>query len=84
MENREIDTSLLPDGSRAFYFGSGLGKRRPRDLDVLIVYDSAKCQPRDAYREHLRFIESLEARLSIPVDATLLTAEEERNCSFIR
>ena len=82
MENLSI-TTALPEGSAAFVFGSFLTAAEPSDLDVLLLYDPATCDPRDAYRAHAAFLGAVKRLVSLPVDITLLTHVEAHGCRFL-
>lgn len=73
----------LPRGSKAFIFGSALGKAEPNDLDILIVYDSTVVAPERAYLRHKCFLDNIKGKTSLPTDITLLTRHEERQLKFI-
>ena len=83
METRRIDTSLLPERSTAFVFGSYLTSAVPRDLDLLIIYDIAVCPPSDAYRVHAHFTANLREMAGVPIDLTLLTSTEADRTQFV-
>jgi|SRR5579864_7612613 len=72
----------LPRGSEAYVFGSSLHSASPRDLDILIVYDTKFCAPRDAYAAHEDFIVALRQVSKLDIDLTLLTREEEQGSRF--
>lgn len=82
MENLCIDTKLLPEGSSAFVFGSYLTNTNPRDLDLLIVYDSFLCPADDAFNAHADFVAVLQKTTGIRVHLTLLSVEEENRMQF--
>ena len=82
MESRSIITRL-PEGSRAFAFGSALTTTNPRDFDLLVTYDESACPPNVAHRTHLPFLRELEKITDVRVDMTLLTYHEEKNLQFI-
>ena len=82
METLSI-TTALPERSAAFVFGSFLTARAPSDLDLLLLYDPATCDPRDAYRAHATFLDAVKRLVPIPVDITLLTHVEAYGCRFI-
>ena len=73
----------LPKSSVPYVFGSFLSSSSPRDIDILIVYDPAICNPAQAYDLHLEFADNLERAVGLPVHLTLLAMEEERGCGFI-
>ena len=73
----------LPEGSKAFVFGSVLRDARPKDFDLLVVYDQSLCPPNSAYRLHSSFLRSLEQQMGLTVDMTLLTYREEERSGFI-
>ena len=77
-------TTALPEGSTAFVFGSFLTAPEPSDLDVLLLYDPARCHPKDAYRAHANFLRAVERLVSVPVDVTLLTHMEAHGCQFLK
>lgn len=74
----------LPRGSIAFVFGSVLWSSRPRDFDLLIVYNPSICPSDRAYTEHRRFSTGIEQKMGLRVDMTLLTYDEEKHSSFIQ
>lgn len=77
-------TTALPKGSVAYVFGSSTRKNRyPSDLDILVVYDSEECQPRQAYDMHDAFYSGLCSLIKTTVDLTLLSFDEEKSSSFI-
>lgn len=82
METLSI-TTVLPERSAAFVFGSFLTARAPSDLDLLLLYDPATCDPRDAYRAHATFLDAVKRLVSVPVDVTLLTHVEAYGCRFM-
>jgi hypothetical protein len=67
-----------------YVFGSWLRVQNPRDLDLLLVYDSDKCSDRQiiGLRKSLR--EASPRLTGLPAHITALTIEEEREISFIR
>ena len=76
-------TTALPEGSTAFVFGSFLTAADPSDLDVLVLYDPGKCDPRDAYVAHSTFLDAVKTLVRVPVDLTLLTYMEAHGCRFL-
>ena len=77
-------TTALPEGSVAFIFGSFLTATEPSDLDLLILYDSGRCDPRDAYHVHETFLDAVQRLVSVPIDITLLTHVEAHGCRFLK
>lgn len=73
----------VPEGSALFVFGSALHSGRPNDLDVLIVYDAAVCDPLIAYSYHKGLINDLTVAFGLPVHATLLTYSEAQSTEFV-
>ena len=73
----------MEPGASAFVFGSFLTAAEPSDLDVLLLYDQATCDPRDAYRAHAAFLGAVKRLVSLPVDITLLTHVEAHGCRFL-
>ncbi len=72
-----------PDGAKVFVFGSATRSSRPSDLDVLVVYDSAKL-PADTVRKHMEeFFAGLESATGLKVHSVLLTRSEESQTQFI-
>ena len=57
METPSI-TTVLPEGSLAFVFGSFLRSDAPSDLDVLLLYDPEICDPKEAYCAHTPFVDA--------------------------
>ena len=84
MKNLSIDTKLLPEGSLAFVFGSCLTSTNPRDLDLLIVYDTSFCPADDAYDAHEDVVAVLQEMTGIRVHLTLLTFAEADRMQFRR
>ena len=82
METRSTATAL-PEGSTAFIFGSFLTAAEPSDLDVLLLYDPIRCDPRDAYGAHATFLDAVKRLVPVPVDVTLLTYMEAHGCRFL-
>ncbi len=83
MESLSISTGL-PDGTRVFIFGSfSSGSDAPRDLDVLVVYDSDVVPPEDAFSVFAPLMEELGRKAGLPVDCTLLTVSEEAQVGFV-
>ena len=82
METLSI-TTALPERSLAFVFGSFLTSGAPSDLDVLLLYDPATCDPREAYRAHATVLDAVKRLVRVPVDVTLLTHMEAHGCRFI-
>ena len=76
-------TTALPEGSTAFIFGSYLTAAEPADLDVLVLYDPTTCDPRHAYSAHSNFLEAVRTLVALPVDVTLLSYNEARECRFL-
>jgi predicted nucleotidyltransferase len=76
-------TSSLPEGSKAYVFGSFTRSAEPRDFDLLIVYDSKICAPSKAYKFHEEFLIQLRQQLPLRLDVTLLTQEESCSSRFI-
>lgn len=74
----------LPSGSIAFVFGSVLRSSRPKDFDLLIVYNPTICPSDRAYAAHRQFSSGIEQKMGLRVDMTLLTYEEERHSFFIQ
>lgn len=66
-----------------YIFGSALYSEHPHDIDVALIYDKAHISVEEAiaYRHELG---SLMSRLNdTPIDAILLTLEEEREMEFL-
>lgn len=74
----------LPKGSSAYVFGSALSSSQPRDLDILVVYDSKICSPSKAYAYHEPFLNQLTEMCKVPLDVTLLSNSEEHEVGFIK
>lgn len=76
-------TTALPEGSVAFVFGSFLKETSPSDLDMLILYDPATCDPKEAYHAHETFLDAVRRLVPVPVDITLLSHVEAHGCRFL-
>jgi predicted nucleotidyltransferase len=74
----------LPEGSVVYVFGSFLRMNTASDLDVLVVYDSDVCLPEKAYELHKDFLSDVFLEFGLPVHATLLSVQEERDRDFIQ
>ena len=74
----------LPERSVVYVFGSFLRTKTASDLDVLIIYDPEVCLPEKAYELHKDFLSQIFREFGLPVHATMLSVQEERDRDFIQ
>ena len=63
-------------------FGSALRSQRPRDLDLLCVYDPKRVVPSAAYGQMRLLVRALSDALNTPVDPTILSDSEAVETDF--
>ena len=67
-----------------YCFGSALKTRTPRDIDILIVYDSIRVRVAAVLELRQLLAESFRRTFNVELDICLMSSVEARENSFIR
>lgn len=74
----------MPNWARVFVFGSALHTKRPKDLDLLIVYDSTLCPASHARQNAEHLAATIGQTVGLSPHVVVLSEKEDKNISFIR
>jgi predicted nucleotidyltransferase len=72
MERKKIQLSLkkVPDKIDIFIFGSYLNSENPKDLDLIVIYDSNTYTGYSIFDNCLNLINQIKKKCGLPVDVT--------------
>ena len=81
VETVKKHSALLLNIESIYIFGSVLDSRKtPNDIDILIIY----CEYTDTTQMEIEnFAGKLEAEITLPIDLTVLSCEEEKEVHFL-
>jgi hypothetical protein len=74
----------IPNWAEVFVFGSALNSVDPEDLDLLVVYDPAKCPPSQARDQAEALASHLTHDTNLQSHVVVLTKAEEQEVQFIQ
>jgi hypothetical protein len=83
-ENRELIKYIKEFDIRFYLFGSIFYKEKPRDIDLLMVYNQDMVNLKSIVRLKNEIVNFLHESSLIEVDLLLLSLEEELEVDFIR
>lgn len=86
MERKKIQLSLrkVPEKIDLFIFGSYLKSKNPRDVDLLVIYDSNFYSGSSIFDNCLSLINIIQEKCGLPVDVTYLSINEEIETGFLK
>lgn len=73
---------LLSDVHAVYFFGSARTDTRPRDVDLVVVWDASRITPLEALALRPMLIAALDDKLPAPLDVTLLSQQEAASSRF--
>jgi hypothetical protein len=73
----------LPDGVEVLLFGSVCYRAKPKDVDILFIYDATSLRPEAAYARLRPFIDAVTNDVGIRVHSTILSREEAQASRFV-
>lgn len=83
-ENKELITFIKEYDIKFYLFGSILNKEKPRDIDLLMVYNYDLVSLKSVLKLKNEIVNYLNESFFIGVDLLLLSIEEELEVNFIK
>lgn len=86
MRRKKIQISLkkVPDKIDIFIFGSYLNSENPKDVDLIVIYDSNIYTGNSIFDNCLNLINQIKEKCGLPVDVTYLSINEEIETRFLK
>ncbi|PLT31511.1 nucleotidyltransferase domain-containing protein [Peribacillus deserti] len=86
MDRERIQLSLrtVPEDIDIYIFGSFLISEYPKDVDLIVIYDSNIYTGKNIFDKCLNLINQIETKSGLPVDVTYLSIIEEIEIGFLK
>ncbi|MCC3648144.1 nucleotidyltransferase domain-containing protein [Cytobacillus oceanisediminis] len=86
MDREKIQLSLrtVPEDIDIYIFGSYLFSEYPKDVDLIVIYNSNIYNGKNIFDKCLNLIIQLETKSGLPVDVTYLSIIEENEIGFLK
>lgn len=86
MKRKKLHLSLrkVPDNIDVFIFGSYLNSENPKDVDLIVIYDSNIYTGKSIFDNCLNLINQIKEISGLSVDVTYLSINEEIETKFLK